>query len=336
MRIPGKFIFVLVGIALLVACKPATEEERIAAINKVISPDGHLTKTHLYINWPAIPGKVNSKPLKLKIPVEYLVPPSVHGNSLPSYFVEYFEGRTPPIFIQNHQITSFYLRLLPGAKPYEPIVVKNTDTAEEAKRKGQILQSSYAVTVHRNDAFNANKTWEDIEYNAQKYLFGEYIREPNMDGLLRFVKMKCFSEAELNKDTGSDKAQKRRDELASKASDDHAPENCYSDRENQYLASQLELTKPNRDLYMVSHELGFHATFGLAERYASIMLAKENSFAEYRISMTQSRNINSPYKPFRQPRLDEVFTDLLKWREKIEPTRDLLDSFIVLDTHNRQ
>jgi hypothetical protein len=112
-----KIVLVLIGFILPIACKPATEEERIAAINKLISPDGHLTKTHLYINWPAIPGEVKSKPLKLKIPVEYLVPPSVYGNSLPSSFVEYFEGITSPLFIQNHQITSIHMRLLPGAKP---------------------------------------------------------------------------------------------------------------------------------------------------------------------------------------------------------------------------
>jgi hypothetical protein len=148
---------------------------------------------------------------------------------------------------------------------------------------------------------------------------------------VRFVKMKCFSEADLN-DVDINKRQKRLDELASKALDDHTPDNCYSNREFQYLASQPELTKPNTDLYMVNDNLGFNAYFGLVGREISVYLARENSYAEYRISMTQGRDNHSPYKPFRQPRLDEVYSDLPRWREKIDPTRELLDSFIVHDT----
>jgi len=47
------FFVLLLSVFLLTACSPRTEEQQIAAINRSIAPDGHLTKTHLYIHWPA-------------------------------------------------------------------------------------------------------------------------------------------------------------------------------------------------------------------------------------------------------------------------------------------
>ena len=96
---------------LLTACVPQTEEARITAINKRIAPEGYITKTHLYVNWPAytvgdqvkemeeVQGKERYKrepeyyqkvllePLKLKIPIAYVLSPHVDGE-LPKTEIE--------------------------------------------------------------------------------------------------------------------------------------------------------------------------------------------------------------------------------------------------------
>jgi len=60
--------------------KPDAVDDQIARINRRISPDGHLTKTHLYIHWSAEftkpskhdkGGKEIAPALTLKIPIEY-------------------------------------------------------------------------------------------------------------------------------------------------------------------------------------------------------------------------------------------------------------------------
>jgi hypothetical protein len=76
-----RLVVLLFSVSLLVACKPKSPERQIASINHYIALDGHLTKTHLYIHWPAQytkprrndPGGKELVPaLTLKIPVEYL------------------------------------------------------------------------------------------------------------------------------------------------------------------------------------------------------------------------------------------------------------------------
>lgn len=328
-----KRLLMLVGFGFLVACGQSTEDDPLISINKLISPDGHLTKTHLYVSWPSIAGEVKSQPLKLKIPIEYLVPPSIKDAAFPDNLVGYFKGVNSPLFIQNHQIVLIHFRLLPGAKPYERVVQKGTDSATDKLNNDQLFEKGYVVTIHRNDAFKSNETWKDIEYKTQIYLSEKSIREPDLDGLLRFVKLKCFTAEQMVGDFDDQGIQNRRDELASKASDDRAPDNCYSDRAAQYLTTQSGVVDSNMSLFMVSGSLGVDATLNLVGHETSVFFAKENSFSQYQSMMAKSTHPINPHKPIRQPRLDEVYTDLPKWREIIEPTQDLLDSFIVRDSH---
>lgn len=156
------YLVLFFSLSLLAACVPKTEEEQIAAINKRIAPDGFVTQTHLYIHWPAVytkPGRNNpggkeiAPAVTLKIPFKYL------GESLVNQ--ENFLKKNSPnlrndgttkidilskinsaLLIQNHQITSIFLGLQPGAKPDDSGVNKES------------LLNFYAVHIHRNEFYH--------------------------------------------------------------------------------------------------------------------------------------------------------------------------------------
>ena len=103
------FILLLFSVSYLVACTPKTEEGQIAAINKRIAPDGHLTKTHLYIHWPAVytqprrndpGGKEMVKAITLKIPLEYMG--TVLDYPLKSNKIDYFKSERVTGYAPRH------------------------------------------------------------------------------------------------------------------------------------------------------------------------------------------------------------------------------------------
>ncbi len=168
-------IFLFLSASFLAACASKTEEEQIAAINKRIAPDGHLTKTHLYIHWPAVytkprrndpGGKEIVPPVTLKIPMEYLGQDLISfenaakidlhdaGKVEPeSSATDYISRIKQALLIQNHQITSIYLRLIPGAKPYVPMLPFKSDSPELAQKKAEHFLTSYAVHIDRNNYY---------------------------------------------------------------------------------------------------------------------------------------------------------------------------------------
>jgi hypothetical protein len=167
-------LVLLFSVSLLAACAPKTEDEQIAAINKQIAPDGFVTKTHLYIHWPAVytearrndpGGKEIVSAITLKIPIEYL------SQGLFSYVtmakqrfptlrdldkgkIDYESRYRQGMFIQSHHITSVYLRLQPGAKPDELMIPYKEDSPEEARIKLENFFNEYSVAIHRNDYNN--------------------------------------------------------------------------------------------------------------------------------------------------------------------------------------
>jgi hypothetical protein len=170
------FFVLLLSVFLLTACSPRTEEQQIAAINRSIAPDGHLTKTHLYIHWSAEytkpyardPGGKEIVPaVTLKIPIEYLGQHLISvenaekikrhdaGKAEPkeSSVIDYYSRINQALLIQEHQITSVYLALMPEAKPYIPELPYKSDTPEVADHKFNEFVSAYAVHIHRNDYF---------------------------------------------------------------------------------------------------------------------------------------------------------------------------------------
>jgi len=183
------FFVLLLSVFLLTACSPRTEEQQIAAINRSIAPDGHLTKSHLYIHWPAEytkpyardPGGKEIVPaVTLKIPIEYLGQHLISfenaakierhdaGKAEPkeSSAIDYYSRIKQALLIQEHQITRVYLALMPEAKPYIPELPYKSDSPEVADRKFNQFVSAYAVIIHRNDYFGFaldEKTTENAE-----------------------------------------------------------------------------------------------------------------------------------------------------------------------------
>jgi hypothetical protein len=159
------------AILLLVACTTKTEENQIASINKRIAPDDYVTKTHLYIHWPAVytkprrnnpGGKELIKALTIKIPIEYLARNALSLDKVfktdspallkkDSITKDYTAIINDALLIQDHLITSIHLRLMPGAKPRLLSLPNKQDTSEEAQRKADDIHSSYAVHIHRDD-----------------------------------------------------------------------------------------------------------------------------------------------------------------------------------------
>ena len=169
-----RLVFLLFSVSILAACTPKTEEEQLAAINKRIAPDGYVTKTHLYIHWPAVytqarrndpGGKEIAPAVTLKIPMEYLSQgqfsyvtmakqrfPAL--RDLDKGKIDYESRYRQGMLIQNHKITSVYLRLQPGAKPDELMIPYEEDSPEEARIKLENFFNEYSVVIHRNDYNN--------------------------------------------------------------------------------------------------------------------------------------------------------------------------------------
>ncbi len=164
------FFLLLLSVALLMACAPRTEEQQIAAINRSLAPDGHLTKTHLYIHWPAVytkpyardPGGKEIVPaITLKIPFEYLGQGVFsYENMLKQKFpqlrkeetdISYSSRIRTALTINNHEITTVFLGMQPGAKPDTPMVPYDSDPPDVALRKLENFFGFYAVHIRRND-----------------------------------------------------------------------------------------------------------------------------------------------------------------------------------------
>lgn len=170
-KLRGCFLLLL-SISLLMACSPRTEEQQIAAINRSLAPDGHLTKTHLYIHWPAVytkpyardPGGKEIVPaITLKIPFEYLGQGVFsYENMLKQKFsqlrkeetdISYSSRIRTALTINNHEITTVFLGMQPGAKPDTPMVPYDSDPPDVARRKLENFFGFYAVHIRRNDYF---------------------------------------------------------------------------------------------------------------------------------------------------------------------------------------
>jgi hypothetical protein len=325
---------------LAAACVPQTEEARIASINKRIAPEGYITKTHLYINWPELKqdGEVVAEPLKLKIPLEYLVPGLTFTAKTPTEYAE------ESLSVHDHKITMVSMRMLPGAKPYVPLTPTKDLPPDEAKRKSEYFQSSYNVSI-MNNYFKSNTTRSEHLSSVNNWLLGEYMREPDIAGLERYIQTRCYDFDELKKrvseGTHPNTLQRAFDEVASKASDDHSLGNCVENRSYQYLAPPPEFTPKDKSLIINCSQTSCNADFAIMNRRVSLPITKvdgdsafmyEHSFSNSEAGkklFAEAKAAGKEVYAFPQPRLDEVFTDLPKWHEKVEPTRELLNSFVI-------
>jgi hypothetical protein len=156
-----RLVVILFSVSLLAACVPKTEEEQIAVINKQIAPDGYLTKTHLYIHWPAAYSKVQqrytgrndlAKAVTLKIPIEYMATTLDYPDPLTSLDKKNYSAMlTGALMMHEKEITSVYLGLLPGAKPYIPLFADKSDLKTIEQQKESYLKTAYSMILARNN-----------------------------------------------------------------------------------------------------------------------------------------------------------------------------------------
>jgi hypothetical protein len=165
----ARLFLVSFTVSVLAACAPQTEDEQIASVNRRIRPEGHLTKTHLYIHWPAVytqpqqytqlkePSVEEVVPaLTLKIPFEYLgqstLPiPFVSKEELEASRRNYSWRINSALRISKNQITSVFLGMQhPGAKPYVPMTPYKEDPPDVADRNFANFIRFYAVHIKRD------------------------------------------------------------------------------------------------------------------------------------------------------------------------------------------
>jgi hypothetical protein len=340
-------VIVLFLLCLWLACVPRSEEDKIRMVSRSIAPEGHLTQTHLYVHWPAVyttagrnyrGGKEIVKALTLKIPIEYLGQSLISfDNAFKIHFpalagkddgtIDYASRVDKALHMYNYRITSIYLRFQPGAKPDIPMLPYESDPPDVARLKWEHFHNSYAVIIER-----------DSYYKPPMPIFSDwqpdinYVRKPDLDGLERYVRRVCYDMEELRNRPSERDKQPYYGLLAAKAADDPSPANCYEDRVDQKFASSEATTSLDEQISIDCVSTSCDARFGLKGRAVKVMIAKENTVYQYQSKIAKARAAKTPEEPFTafpQPLLDQVFTDLPKWREKIAPTQDLLDSFVV-------
>ena len=160
---------------------PKTEQDRIDRVNDTLTVEGgYLTKTHLYVHWPAEHtkpsrldkgGKEIVPALTLKIPLEYLNQNDISwDNGVKTFLhdkwgisveedskeVDYISRIHQATFIADREIMSVYLRLEPDAKPYVPSLVFEDDPLEAKREKLKRFHNSYVVVIEGNHYFSTS------------------------------------------------------------------------------------------------------------------------------------------------------------------------------------
>lgn len=292
----------------LSACKPPTEQDRIDAINKHIAPEGYITKTHLYVNWPAytvgdqvkgmeeVQGKERYKrepeyyqkvllePLKLKIPIAYVLSPHVDGE-LPKTEIERLS--VGALLIRDYKILSVSLSMDELAKPAKPIFgkpwIKNAKNIKLAEKINGISISRYSY----NAGYMNREYWNEYT-NLEKATAGRYIREEDVDGLERYVELQCFNLVGNNDET----LKHYMGLLALKAANDKSPSHCFSRRERQFLMPPSEILNPEYPIIVDCSGVCW-AEYSLQGREVTMFILKKINF----VGMN-TLNIKSMKKPY--------------------------------------
>jgi hypothetical protein len=171
-----RLVVIFFSLSILTACGSESEQTQLLGINSYIAPEGHLTRTNLYIHWPAEytkplrndPGVKELVPaLTLKIPVEYLFQSTVSldgAATIALHDAGWNQEQTPKtvnyralineaISIHDHQITRVYLALQPGAKPHVRELPFKDDPPDVERMKLERFINSYTVIIQGNHYF---------------------------------------------------------------------------------------------------------------------------------------------------------------------------------------
>lgn len=302
----------IMSVFVISACSPPDPDRKAAFLNTRIGPEGYITKTHLYVSWPAEfrDEEEIAKPLKLKIPLEYLSHDLLWTGDLLSI--------DHPVSFHDGKITTIYLRMMPEAQPIVPekYYPSSTDTPEMEKVKAAYFHKSYSVHISRN----ATKVPENTRSTENT------IQVSNVAGLERYVQLTCYDLTELKNRGGVD-YQRALSELSGKAKDDLSPANCISDRNHLFLQSP-QGTSFEKAISVSCIVLLCKVDFRLKNRTGSMVVAEENPQAMF----TDKIQAMKPPQPYKQPMLDEIWTDLPRWQQRVDPTMQLLNSFVIDDS----
>ena len=315
-KIWAVFVIGVFSILLLSSCSRPTDPDRdnrkIAFLNERLAPEGHITKTHLYISWPAEVrnGEEIAKPLMLKIPLEYLSHDLFWTGDLLSV-----DGS---IILQDHKITSVSLRMMPEAQPivpekYYPV---STDTPAIEKVKAAYFHKAYTVFINRNTTkvpANSRSTDNTIQVSS-------------IAGLERYVPLTCYDLTELKKRGGRD-YQRALLVLGGKAKDDQSLANCVADRNLLFLQSP-QSTPIDKAIGVECYVDICSAAFVLKNHAGYMRIATENPIDMF----TRKIQAMHPPQPYQQPRLNEIWTDLPRWQQRVDPTMQLLNSLVISET----
>jgi hypothetical protein len=137
----ASLLLVMLG---LTACIPKNEDELVVNVSKNLAPEGSVTKTHFFINWPAIyyNGKLQAPPLQLKIPIEYL-PPTYVGEPPKSLVMQRIFGTLWDE--RDDELKRINLEITYGAKPIVSEYIPHyTDEQWNVAKQDEALMASIA------------------------------------------------------------------------------------------------------------------------------------------------------------------------------------------------
>lgn len=298
------------------ACSHQTDEEKIARINKSLAPEGYVTKTDLYISWPTIqhglPDNI-APPLRLKIPLKYLA----HGL--------FWDGDPydldSAITLYKKEITFVALRFMPEAEPIIPSLYYPVrgDTKEAEAIKAKYFNRAYTVFINREISLSPEN------YHSTNNTF----TEKNIAGLERYIPMTCYDLSEI-KQTSDIDHQKALLYFNGKAKDDLSPSNCYTERELQFFQSPPD-TPYQDSVYITCPVLLCKLSTRLQKHTVEMVIADESPFGDYQLKMAEHVK-KTKDRTYHQPLLNEIWTDIPRWRERYDPTMKLLNSFIMTES----
>lgn len=335
--------FSLILATSLTACEFSSKEELIEAYGKTIGQDGYMTKDAYVIKWPAVhQGDIVAPPLTLKIPKKWLrVTPSADsayskdrqdGSISSIYVMSRVPGPTPwieplpwPKKIPYAEIISFFKTLGKDRPPRSKEELEKRAIYAEAKR------NSVSIGIFRGTSSisglfkGVNEFWLRNIYESPcgGLAVGEYhiiassrgcLREPDIDGLESYVKLICYSDDQLN---GVYQQKFYKDNLQRKAADDNSPKNCYIER--AALSLKTPPNTPEDEQVIINCSNGYcWAIFSFYRRRVEVNLQTDLNDAYNKIN-------HYPKNPMRK----EVYTELSRWREKVDVARKLVNSFVV-------
>lgn len=325
----------LIMILTITSCAPQTDEERIAAINKRIAPEGYLTRTHLHVNWPAeyVGDRLVAKPLKLKIPLEYFSAQANYGEERPKNF-EIFENLSGwPLFIQNYKIINIAI-VLDGNKPHIPVLVSKVkvgESKEVSDKRNAIIRNSiisqmYNMTyIHRHYYYRNDKS-------VASQLYATATFKSIDSGYERYIRTNCI---DTDNTFTPEVHQSQLDALTTKAKDDPSPASCYEDRSIQFFVTPPEVPLEESS-YIVCSDSLCSADFSVGGRRAQHTLmgyfgpGEKGTYYRYKHDLLESKNLKNPtVKDIPQPLLSEILPNISNWQGVVEAKRVLLNSFIV-------